>query len=232
MDPKPDAVVLLSGGLDSATTLAIATDMGFACHALTFRYHQRHLIEIESARRVASALNAASHRIIDIDLAQFGHSALTDPAIPVPKDRPHIGVPSDIPITYVPARNLIFLSFAAAFAETISAFDIFIGTNATDYSGYPDCRPEFTSSFESTANLATAATTTSHRKFKIRTPIIEMSKSEIILTGTRLGVDYSLTHSCYDPAPDGSPCSRCDSCILRRKGFRDANLTDPLIYPD
>ena len=225
---KNKAVVLLSGGLDSATTLAIARQAGFGCYAMTFRYGQRHEVEIDAARRVAGAFDVLEHRIIDIDLGQFGGSALTDSAIEVPKDRNGIG--TGIPITYVPARNLIFLSCATAWAEVLGAFDIFIGVNATDYSGYPDCRGEFIKSFQQTANLATAATTQGKGRFTIHTPIIEMTKAQIIQKGTQLGLDYSLTHSCYDPDEEGGPCGRCDSCKLRLKGFAEANLTDPLEY--
>jgi 7-cyano-7-deazaguanine synthase len=227
------AIVLLSGGLDSATTLAIAQDMGFECHAMTFRYGQRHNVEVECSERVAASFSAKEHRIIDMDLAAFGGSALTDMSIDVPKNRDDIAEnaeSSQIPITYVPARNTIFLSYALAFAEVIEAFDVFIGVNATDYSGYPDCRPEFIEAFEKMANLATAAAVEGKGKYTIHTPIIEMSKSEIIMTGTALGVDYSLTHSCYDPAESGTPCGKCDSCMLRLKGFKQANLTDPVKY--
>ena len=224
------AVVLLSGGLDSATTMAIAHQEGFECHALTFRYGQRHKREVEAAKRIAAALQAAEHRILDIDLAAFGGSALTDPAIGVPKDRPDLDNPSEIPATYVPARNTIFLSYALAWAEVLGAFDIFIGVNSTDYSGYPDCRAEFIAAFEKTANLATAAAIERHGRYRIHTPIINLTKAEIILTGTKLGVDYSLTHSCYDPDARGRSCGRCDSCRLRLKGFAQAGLRDPIEY--
>ncbi len=230
MSQKNKAVVLLSGGLDSATTLAIARQAGFACYAMTFRYGQRHEVEIDAARRVAAAFDVPEHRIVDIDLRQFGGSALTDLAIEVPKDRDGIGDGAGIPITYVPARNLIFLSYATAWAEVLGAFDIFIGVNTTDYSGYPDCRGEFIESFQQTANLATAATTEGKGRFTIHTPIIEMTKAQIIRKGTQLGMDYSLTHSCYDPDDEARPCGRCDSCKLRLKGFAQANLTDPLQY--
>jgi 7-cyano-7-deazaguanine synthase len=224
------AVVLLSGGLDSATTLAIAQSEGFKCYALTFRYGQRHRKEIEAAKKVARSLGAVEHRIIDIDLGQFGGSSLTDRKIEVPKDRADLGTSSNIPITYVPARNTIFCSFALAWAEVLGAFDIFIGVNATDYSGYPDCRPEFIAAFEKTANLATAAAVEAKGKFQIHAPIINMTKAEIILTGTKLGVDFSLTHSCYDPDKKGRSCGRCDSCRLRLKGFVEARLKDPIEY--
>ncbi len=224
------AVVLLSGGLDSATTLAIANNEGFSCYALTFRYGQRHRREIEAAKKVAYSLGAVEHRIIDIDLADFGGSALTDSAIEVPKDRADLGGSDKIPPTYVPARNTIFLSYALAWAEVLGSFDIFIGVNSTDYSGYPDCRAEFISAFEKTANLATAAAVESRRKYQIHTPIINMTKAEIVLAGTKLGVDFSLTHSCYDPDGQGRSCGRCDSCRLRLKGFTEAGLEDPIEY--
>jgi len=224
------AVVLLSGGLDSATTLAIANNEGFSCYALTFRYGQRHRREIEAAKKVAYSLGAVEHRIIDIDLADFGGSALTDSAIEIPKDRVDLGASGKIPPTYVPARNTIFLSYALAWVEVLGSFDIFIGVNSTDYSGYPDCRAEFISAFEKTANLATAAAVESRRKYQIHTPIINMTKAEIVLAGTKLGVDFSLTHSCYDPDGQGRSCGRCDSCRLRLKGFTEAGLKDPIEY--
>jgi len=223
-------VILLSGGIDSATTLAIARSQGFNCYALTFRYGQRHHREIEAAKKIAQSLTVAEHRIIDIDLAAFGSSALTDPNIKVPKDRKELGASDQIPPTYVPARNTIFLSYALAWAEVLGAFDIFIGVNTTDYSGYPDCRAEFIAAFEKTANLATAAAVQGRGQYSINTPIIEMTKGEIILTGTKLGVDYSLTHSCYDPDEQGGSCGRCDSCRLRLKGFAEAGLKDPIEY--
>ena len=224
------AVVLLSGGLDSATTLAVARSEGFQCFALTFAYSQRHKREIESAKKVVESLGVAKHRIIEIDLAAFGGSALTDEAIDVPKERVDIDSSSQIPITYVPARNTIFLSYALAWAEVLGAFDIFIGVNSTDYSGYPDCRAEFIAAFEKTANLATAAAVEGKGRYNIHTPIIEMTKAQIIQTGTKLGVDYSLTHSCYDPGQQGRSCGRCDSCRLRLKGFAEAGLKDPIEY--
>ena len=224
------AVVLLSGGLDSATTLAIARSQGFQCFALTFRYGQRHQREIEAAKKVADSLGAVEHRIIRIDLAQFGASALTDLAVQVPKDRAELANQGQIPPTYVPARNTIFLSYALAWAEVLGAFDIFIGVNAIDYSGYPDCRPEFISAFEKTANLATAAAVESKGRFQIHTPVINMTKAQIILAGTKLDVDYSLTHSCYDPDEQGRSCGKCDSCRLRLKGFAEAGLKDPIEY--
>ena len=224
------AVVLLSGGLDSATTLAVARSEGFRCYVLTFVYGQRHKREIEAAKKVAESLGAAEHRIIEIDPAAFGGSALTDLAIDVPKDRAGLDGPSQIPVTYVPARNTIFLSYAIAWAEVLGAFDIFIGVNSTDYSGYPDCRAEFIAAFEKTANLATAAAVEGGGRYRINTPIIEMTKARIILTGAKLGVDYSLTHSCYDPDSRGRSCGRCDSCRLRLKGFAEAGLEDPIEY--
>ncbi|MHC4158990.1 MAG: 7-cyano-7-deazaguanine synthase QueC [Planctomycetota bacterium] len=224
------AIVLLSGGLDSATVLAIARNEGFQLFALTFRYGQRHQLEIEAAKKVAESLEVAEHRIIDIDLAQFGGSALTDSAIEVPKDRAELDKSDLIPPTYVPARNTIFLSYALAWAEVTGAFDIFIGVNAIDYSGYPDCRAEFIRAFEKAANLATAAAAQNKGKYTIHTPVIDMTKCEIILTGIKLGVDYSLTHSCYDPDETGRSCGRCDSCRLRLKGFAEAGIKDPIEY--
>jgi len=224
------AVVLLSGGLDSATTLAIARSEGFRCYALTFRYGQRHHREIEAAKKVAASLGAAEHRIIHIDPACLGGSALTDSAVEVPKNRGDSHNPDQIPPTYVPARNTVFLSYALAWAEVLGAFDIFIGVNTTDYSGYPDCRAEFIAAFEKTANLATAAAAKGKGKYHIHTPIINMTKAETILAGAKLKVDYSLTHSCYDPDEQGRSCGRCDSCRLRLKGFAEAGLTDPIEY--
>ncbi|MHC5061953.1 MAG: 7-cyano-7-deazaguanine synthase QueC [Planctomycetota bacterium] len=229
-EKRKKAVILLSGGLDSATTLAIARQAGFDCYGLSFRYGQRHQIEIAAAKRVAESLGIVRHRIIDIDLAQLGGSALTDSAISVPKDRGEIGKEGEVPVTYVPARNLVFLSFALAWAEVLGAFDIFIGVNALDYSGYPDCRGEFIEAFRKTANLATAAAVQGKGKYEIHTPIIELTKAEIIKKGVRLGVDYSLTHSCYDPDESGRACGRCDSCQLRLKGFADAGVKDPIEY--
>ncbi len=207
------AVVLLSGGVDSTTTLAIAKAQGFACYALSFRYGQRHVIELEAARRVAKA-SGVEHKIIDIDLRAFGGSALTAD-IAVPKDRP---VDDTIPVTYVPARNTIFLSFALAWAEVLGAQDIFIGVNALDYSGYPDCRPEYIAAFQRMADLATKAGVEGAR-FRVHTPLIELSKADIIRKGLELGVDYDLTFSCYDPSPEGTPCGHCDSCRIREQGF-------------
>lgn len=224
------AVVLLSGGMDSATTLAIARSENFQCYALTFKYGQRHQREVEAAKEIAVSLGAVEHRVIQIDLAAFGGSALTETAVHVPKDRASLGDISEIPPTYVPARNTIFLSYALAWAEVLGAFDIFIGVSAVDYSGYPDCRPEFIAAFEETANLATAAVVEGKGRFRIRAPVINMTKAEIILAGTSLGVDYSLTHSCYDPDKHGRSCGRCDSCRLRLKGFAEAGLKDPIEY--
>jgi 7-cyano-7-deazaguanine synthase len=224
------AVVLLSGGLDSATTLAIARSRGFRCYALTFVYGQRHQREVAAARKVAQSLDVAEHRIIDIDPACFGGSALTNSNIKVPKDRADLGTLGQIPPTYVPARNIIFLSYALAWAEVLGAFDIFIGVNSTDYSGYPDCRADFIAAFEDTANLATAAAIEGRGKYRIHTPIIDMTKAQIILAGSKLNVDYSLTHSCYDPDSQGRNCGRCDSCRLRLKGFSEAGLRDPIEY--
>ncbi len=226
---KKTAVVLLSGGLDSATTLALARDEGFDCHALSFDYGQRHRFELDASRRIAASLEAAEHRIIKLDLsaaAGFGKSALTD-EVNVPKDR-EIG--SGIPVTYVPARNTIFLSIALGYAEVIGSFDIFIGVNAVDYSGYPDCRGEFIRAFEEMANLATATATEGKGRYEVHAPLLTKSKAEIIKTGLSLGVDYSITHSCYDPDESGSPCGRCDSCRIRLAGFEKAGVTDPLDY--
>ncbi|HBG25766.1 MAG: 7-cyano-7-deazaguanine synthase QueC [Planctomycetes bacterium GWF2_41_51] len=222
------AVILLSGGLDSATTLAIAKSKGFKCCAMTFRYGQRHSIEQKCASKIARFFEA-EQLFFDINPAVFLHSALTDKSIKVPTNRKIDS--SKIPITYVPARNTIFLSYALAFAESIGAFDIFIGVNATDYSGYPDCRPEYIKAYEKMANLATAAAIQKKgRRYKIHTPIIKMSKAQIIKTGTKLGVDYSLTHSCYNPDKTGKACGKCDSCQLRLKGFTEAKLIDPIRY--
>jgi len=223
----PKAVVLLSGGLDSATVLAIAKAAGFAPYALSFRYGQRHGIELERAREVAAALGAVDHAVVEFDLRRFGGSALTAD-IAVPKDRP-VGTAHDIPVTYVPARNTIFLSFALAWAETLGASDVFVGVNALDYSGYPDCRPEYIAAFEAMANLATKAGVEGTQTLKIHAPLIAMTKAQIIRRGLELGVDYGITSSCYDPGPHGEPCGRCDSCQLRARGFADAGLPDPLV---
>jgi 7-cyano-7-deazaguanine synthase len=226
---KRKAVVLVSGGLDSATVLAIARDRGFETYALTFRYGQRHLFEIECARKVATALGAHRHAVVDIGLGDFGGSALTAD-IAVPKDRPEAEMAGGIPITYVPARNTVFLSFALAWAEVLESFDIFIGVNALDYSGYPDCRPEFIEAFQRVADLATRAGVEGRGKFTIHTPLIQLTKAEIVRRGRELGVDHGLTSSCYDPAPDGAACGHCDACLLRLKGFREAGLADPVRY--
>lgn len=221
------AVLLLSGGLDSATTLAIAREQGYEVYCLSFRYGQRHAVELMAASRVADVMGAKEHKVADIDLRLFGGSALTAD-INVPKSRTNDEMTHGIPITYVPARNTIFLSFALAWAEVLQAYDIFIGVNALDYSGYPDCRPEFIEAFERTANLATAYGVEAKQHITIHTPIIRMSKAEIIREGLRLGVDYSMTISCYDPSPEGKPCGQCDSCQLRAKGFSENGLIEPL----
>ncbi len=225
------AVVLLSGGLDSTTTLALAQAEGFETYALTIRYGQRHEHEIEAARRIASAFGVAKHLVTQVDLRAFGGSALTDD-IDVPKDAVADAIGGEIPITYVPARNTIFLSMALAWAEVLEAADIFLGVNALDYSGYPDCRPEFVAAFESLARLATKAGVEGSIQTEIHTPLIELSKAEIITRGLELGVDYSMTISCYDPSDEGEglACGRCDACVLRRKGFEDAGVVDPARY--
>ncbi|TWT58458.1 7-cyano-7-deazaguanine synthase [Thalassoglobus neptunius] len=223
------AVVLLSGGLDSATAFAIAKDEGFTCYALSFDYGQRHRFELEAAHRVGEHFGVAEHITIPIDLRKFGGSSLTD-NIDVPKDRDEDSMSDGIPSTYVPARNTVFLSLALAWSEVLSAFDIFIGVNAVDYSGYPDCRPEFIEQFQKTANLATKAGVDGEGTFQIHSPLIHLTKSQIIKRGIELGVDYSLTHSCYDPSPEGVSCGHCDSCQLRQRGFQEAGLTDPIRY--
>jgi 7-cyano-7-deazaguanine synthase len=228
---KKRAVVLLSGGLDSATVLAIARSHDFEAYALSFSYGQRHSWELQSARRVAEAGGAAQHRVATIDLRAFGGSALTDD-IEVPKGRGAEEMSHGVPITYVPARNTIFLSFALAWAEVLGSSDIFIGVNALDYSGYPDCRPDFIRAYEKMANLATRAGAEGHQNLTVHAPLMKMTKAEIIREGLKLGVDYSLTSSCYDPAPDGTPCGQCDSCFLRRKGFAENGMVDPLKYRD
>lgn len=224
-----NAVVLLSGGLDSTTTLAIARSEGFAVYALTFRYGQRHAQEIAAARRIAARFGAAEHVIVDFDLRQFGGSALTAD-IAVPKDRGEAEIGHGIPITYVPARNTIFLSFALAWAETLGADDIFLGVNALDYSGYPDCRPEYIAAYQRMANLATKAGVEGTQHLTIHTPLIALTKAAIIRRGLALGVDYGETVTCYDPAPDGAACGRCDACLLRLKGFAEAGVPDPARY--
>jgi 7-cyano-7-deazaguanine synthase len=220
------AICLLSGGLDSATSLAIAREQGFECYCLSFDYGQRHAIELQSAARVAEHLHAQEHRTVRIDLRAFGGSALTSD-IEVPKHRCREEIPAQIPVTYVPARNTIFLSFALAYAEVMSASDIFIGVNAIDYSGYPDCRPKFIRAFERMANLATKAGVEGATKITVHTPLIEMSKADIVRRAVQLGVDVGLTHSCYDPDERGRACGACDSCLLRSKAFEEAGLADP-----
>jgi 7-cyano-7-deazaguanine synthase len=229
MQPKPKAVVLLSGGVDSTTTLAIAKEEGFEAYALTFRYGQRHDFEIEAARRVAAVLAAKEHVVVPIDLRLFGGSALTSD-IAVPKGRSSEEISHGIPVTYVPARNTIFLSFSLAWAEVLGASDIFIGVHALDYSGYPDCRPEYIEAFERMANLATKAGIEGRQRLKIHTPLIHLSKAGIVRKGVELGVDYGLTSSCYDPSPTGEACGLCDSCLLRLKGFTENRLSDPIAY--
>ncbi len=227
--PAKPAVILLSGGLDSTTTLAIAMAKGFVCHALTVRYGQRHAVELAAAGRVARAMGVAEHKIVDLDLRTFGGSALTAD-IPVPKDRSDAEIGRGIPVTYVPARNTIFLSLALAWAEVLGAYDVFLGINALDYSGYPDCRPEFIEAFERLANLATRAGVEGRRPLTVHTPLIRMTKKEILRTGLDLGVDYGLTTSCYDPDDDGAACARCDACRLRLKGFAELGVPDPARY--
>lgn len=223
---QPRAVILLSGGLDSATCLAIAREQGFELHTISFRYGQRHEYELDRAIALATHFQVASHRIVDINLSQFGGSALTDDSIVVPKADSVDEIGDAIPVTYVPARNTVFLSLALALAETIDAVDLFIGVNALDYSGYPDCRPEYIAAFETMANLATKSAT-SGRKLSIHTPLIDLTKAQIIKTGLDLGVDYSMTLSCYDPGPVGTACGHCDACLLRQKGFAENDLQDP-----
>ncbi len=222
----PSAVVLLSGGLDSSTALAVARDAGFTCHALTVRYGQLHEVELAAARRVAAALGVADHRVVAVDLSTLASSALTTPGIAVPKDRSldEIGAPGDVPSTYVPARNTVLLSLALAWAEDLGAKDLFVGVNVLDASGYPDCRPEFVKAFEALAQVATRS-----GGFTVHAPLIELTKAGIIELGTRLGVDYALTHSCYDPIGDAA-CGRCDACALRKKGFAEAGVPDPTRY--
>ncbi|MCI0682938.1 MAG: 7-cyano-7-deazaguanine synthase QueC [Gemmataceae bacterium] len=223
------AVVLLSGGLDSATTFALARSQGFAVHALSFDYGQRHRIELECATKLAERMQAVQHVIMPIDLRRFGGSALTSD-VAVPKDRPIEEMSQGIPVTYVPARNTIFLSFALAWAEVLGANDIFIGVNALDYSGYPDCRPEYIEAFQNMANLATKAGVEGRQRLTIHTPLIRMTKADIIRQGLALGVDFALTTSCYDPAADGKACGRCDACLLRLKGFSEVGVADPRRY--
>jgi 7-cyano-7-deazaguanine synthase len=223
------AVVLLSGGLDSATALAVARRDGFRCHALTIDYGQRHAVELTAAKRVADALGAVEHRIVPLDLRAFGGSALTA-NLEVPKDRSAEAMALGIPITYVPARNTVFLAMALAWAEVLESFDIYLGVNAIDYSGYPDCRPEFVAAFQGLANLATRAGVEGRGRFRVHAPLVQLPKEAIIRLGLSLGVDYGLTHSCYDPADDGGACGGCDSCRLRRAGFEAAGVPDPTRY--
>lgn len=226
---RKKAVVLLSGGLDSTTTLAIARDEGYDTYTMSFRYGQRHTVEFQCAKNVAKALGAKRHIVVDIDLRTFGASALTAD-IEVPKDRPETEMGNEIPVTYVPARNTIFLSYALAWAEVLIADTIFIGANIIDYSGYPDCRPEYIEAYETLANLATQAGVEGKTKLKIRAPLIDKTKAEIIQIGVAFGVDYSLTLSCYDPDTEGNACGGCDSCLLRKKGFKEAGIPDPTRY--
>ena len=222
------AIVLLSGGLDSATVGAIAKSLGFELHALTINYHQRHLVELEAAKRVAAFLQVKQHHVLEVDLARFGGSALTVPEMAVPKNVPPLEIGQHVPVTYVPARNTVFLAIALSFAEAAGAKDIFIGVSEVDSSGYPDCRKPFLAKFEELANLATASTDAADR-YRIHAPLIELSKADIIRRGIALGVDYGLTHTCYDPFPTGGPCRACESCLLRQKGFAEAGVADPLL---
>jgi 7-cyano-7-deazaguanine synthase len=229
MGQSKKAVVLSSGGVDSTTAMAIAGSEGYEIYSLSFRYGQRHAREVESAKRVAEVLGARRHLVLDIDLRGIGGSALTD-ELEVPKGRSEQEMQGEIPVTYVPARNTIFLSYALAWAEVLEAADIFIGVNAIDYSGYPDCRPEYIEAFERMANLATKAGVEGKTRLKIHTPLIKLSKAEIIQTGFELGIDYGMTLSCYDPSPKGEACGQCDSCLLRKKGFMEAGIPDPTLY--
>ena len=223
------AVCLVSGGLDSSTCLGVATREGYECYALSFDYGQRHAVELQAARRVAKHFYAPEHRVIRIDLRPFGSSALTS-EIEVPKGRTLEEMAQGIPITYVPARNTIFLAYALAWAETLGSSDLFIGVNAIDYSGYPDCRPEYIAAFERMANLAIKAAVEGRARIRIHTPLAQLNKAEIVKLGAEVGVDFALTHSCYDPGQGGRPCGHCDSCLLRRKGFEEAGIRDPLTY--
>jgi 7-cyano-7-deazaguanine synthase len=229
MSPTKKAVVLSSGGIDSTTAMAIAKHEGYKIYSLSFFYGQRHAFELEAAQKVADAIGITEHLVINIDLKKIGGSSLTDD-IDVPKDRDEQKMIREIPVTYVPARNTIFLSFALAWAEVLKSSDIFIGVNAIDYSGYPDCRPEYIDAFERMANLATKAAVEGGIKIRIRTPLIRLTKAQIIQKGIELGVDYALTHSCYDPSSQGLACGRCDSCRLREKGFKEAGVSDPTQY--
>ena len=230
MNGSKKAVVLLSGGLDSTTTLAIAQSEGFEPYAMTFRYRQRHSVELDAAKRIAEKMQVAKHIVVDIDLAMFGGSALTSAGLAVPKDRSLAEMDASIPITYVPARNTIFLSFALAWAEVLGAADIFLGVNAVDYSGYPDCRPEFIQAFQRMANVATKAAVEGRLQARIHTPIIQLTKPDIIRKGLALGVDYSMTSTCYDPGDDGSACGQCDACQIRLAGFAEVGVPDPIRY--
>ena len=229
MSHHKKAIVLSSGGIDSTTAMAIAKSEGYEIYSLSFFYGQRHSLELEAAQKVAVFLGAKKHLVDNIDLRVFGGSALTDD-MEVPKGRDESDIQRSIPVTYVPARNTIFLSYALAWAEMLGVSDIFIGVNAVDYSGYPDCRPEYIAAFENMANLATKTGVEGKTRVKIKTPLIAMSKADIIRRGSSLGVDYGITHSCYDPSPDGNACGQCDSCLLRKKGFREAGIPDPTIY--
>lgn len=229
MNKKKIGLVLSSGGLDSSTVLAIAADRGFEIYSLSFAYGQRHAFELKAAEKVAAAMGVTQHMVTRVDLKPIGGSALTDD-IAVPKTRSESNMAEAIPVTYVPARNTIFLSYALAWAEVLGAWDIFIGVNAVDYSGYPDCRPDYIQAFETMANLATKTAVEGKGRVRIHTPLIDLTKAQIILAGTALGVNYALTHSCYDPTPQGLACGSCDSCILRKKGFADAGISDPTPY--
>ena len=229
MSSNKKAVILSSGGLDSTTVMAIARNEGYDIYSLSFRYGQRHSVELKAAQKVAKVFGAKKHMVIDVDLALIGGSALTDD-IDVPKGRNELEVSKGIPVTYVPARNTIFLSYALAWVEVLEASDIFIGVNAVDYSGYPDCRPEFIAAYEHMANLAIKSCVEQKTNINIKTPLVNMSKAEIIKKGTELGVDYSMTHSCYDPSTSGKACRECDSCLIRIKGFKQAGIPDPTVY--
>ena len=231
MNEKRKAVILSSGGLDSTTVMAMAQAEGYEIYSLSFRYGQRHALELEASERAAAAFSAKKHLVLDIDLGKIGGSALTD-NIEVPKSRDEVDMNREIPVTYIPARNTVFLSYALAWAEVLGASDIFVGINAVDYSGYPDCRPEYVNAFETMANLATKACVEGRMKTRIKAPLINLTKAEIIQKGIELGVDYRITHSCYDPSEDGRACGHCDSCLLRKKGFKDARISDPTVYID
>lgn len=230
MSAQPKAIVLLSGGLDSTTCLAIAQSKGFSVYAMSFRYGQRHEHELRAAATIAEQAGVQEHRVVNIDLRAFGGSALTDDNVQVPKGRSLDEMEESIPVTYVPARNTVFLSYALAWAEVLGSYDIFIGVNALDYSGYPDCRPEFIEAFETMANLATKAGVEGTHKLTIHTPLLHLTKAQIVEQGLALGVDYSLTSTCYDPSPEGEACGQCDACLLRLKGFAANNIEDPVAY--